>query len=228
MGGERGRGRSATIALLLITAATGTFDAVGFLALDGVFTGNMTGNVLFIAFALLGAPQVPLVNNVLALAGFFAGAAIAGRLLRRRGAPRGLGRRSFGLLGAGLVLLVAACAVLVATGADHDRFALVTTAVGAAMGMQVVAVKPAGNTEITTIVITNTIANLAADSALGGGAHTAWADRAGAVVSMFAGAAVGALALRWIGLEYAMVPGILLYAAGAAVLLRRRRDSGAG
>ena len=39
--------------LLLLTASTGCIDAVSYLALDKVFTGNMTGNVLFIGFSLL-------------------------------------------------------------------------------------------------------------------------------------------------------------------------------
>lgn len=45
--------------LLMLTASTGCIDAVSYLALDKVFTGNMTGNVLFIGFSLVGAGNTP-------------------------------------------------------------------------------------------------------------------------------------------------------------------------
>ncbi len=44
-----------TRALLVLTAATGLIDAVSYLALGHVFTANMTGNVVFLAFAVAGA-----------------------------------------------------------------------------------------------------------------------------------------------------------------------------
>ncbi len=45
--------------LLLLTLATGVVDAVSYLTLDQVFTGNMTGNVLFVGFAATGAGGIP-------------------------------------------------------------------------------------------------------------------------------------------------------------------------
>ena len=58
-----------TLGLLILTASTGTIDAVSYLALDRVFTGNMTGNVLFLGFGLVGVGNVPFVNNAIALLG---------------------------------------------------------------------------------------------------------------------------------------------------------------
>src|SRR3954467_8859464 len=71
-------------ALLLLTLATGVVDAVSYLALDKVFTGNMTGNVLFIGFAIAGTGTTPLLNNVVALVGFLIGALLCARLVRGR------------------------------------------------------------------------------------------------------------------------------------------------
>ena len=48
------RPRLSVVALLLLTTATGAIDAVSYLGLDRVFTGNMTGNVLFLGFAFHG------------------------------------------------------------------------------------------------------------------------------------------------------------------------------
>ena len=42
--------------LLLLTVTTGLVDAVSFLGLGHIFTANMTGNVVFLAFGLAGAP----------------------------------------------------------------------------------------------------------------------------------------------------------------------------
>jgi uncharacterized membrane protein YoaK (UPF0700 family) len=52
--------------LLLLTVATGVVDAVSLLALGRVFIANMTGNVVFIGFALAGAPGFSLIASLLA------------------------------------------------------------------------------------------------------------------------------------------------------------------
>ena len=63
--------------LLVLTVATGVVDAVSILALGRVFIANMTGNVVFIGFALAGAPGFSLAASLLALAGFLLGAPAA-------------------------------------------------------------------------------------------------------------------------------------------------------
>ncbi len=72
------RDRPYVAGLLVLTVATGVVDAVSYLALDQVFTGNMTGNVLFVGFAAAGAGGIPLLNNVVALVAFVLGAALCG------------------------------------------------------------------------------------------------------------------------------------------------------
>ncbi|MGO2043016.1 MAG: YoaK family protein, partial [Cellulosimicrobium funkei] len=74
------RDRPYVAGLLVLTVATGVVDAVSYLALDQVFTGNMTGNVLFVGFAAAGAGGIPLLNNVVALVAFVLGAALCGVL----------------------------------------------------------------------------------------------------------------------------------------------------
>ena len=44
--------------LYAMTAVTGVVDAVSFLNLGHIFTANMTGNVVFLGFALGGAPEI--------------------------------------------------------------------------------------------------------------------------------------------------------------------------
>lgn len=50
-----------------LTFATGITDAVGFLGLDRVFTGNMTGNVVILGMGLAGADELPVLGPALAV-----------------------------------------------------------------------------------------------------------------------------------------------------------------
>jgi uncharacterized membrane protein YoaK (UPF0700 family) len=43
-----------TATLLAMTAVSGIVDAVSFIALGHVFTANMTGNIVFLGFAIGG------------------------------------------------------------------------------------------------------------------------------------------------------------------------------
>src|ERR1700731_3452441 len=72
--------RSLPPTLLLLTATTGLVDAVSFLGLGRVFTANMTGNVVFLAFAIAGAKGLSVSASLLALVCFLTGALAGGRL----------------------------------------------------------------------------------------------------------------------------------------------------
>ena len=54
--------------LLTLTVVTGVVDAVSILRLGRVFVANMTGNVVFSGFALVGAPGFSLSASLAALA----------------------------------------------------------------------------------------------------------------------------------------------------------------
>ena len=81
--------------MMALTFSTGIIDAVGYLGLDRVFTGNMTGNVVILGMALLGADGLPIVGPTVALGGFVLGAIVAGRTLRT--VPSGWASRSTSL-----------------------------------------------------------------------------------------------------------------------------------
>lgn len=185
--------------MLVLTFTTGIVDAVGYLGLDKVFTGNMTGNVVILGMALAGAGGLPILGPALALVGFMAGAALGGRVLRRTGgAWTPLTTRLFG--GVGLVTLALAV-LLFATGDAPGRGlgVTVTTLLGGAMGVQAAAARFVAVKDVTTVVVTSTITGLAADSRLGSGVGSGGHSvrRTTAVVLILAGAAAGALLLRW-------------------------------
>jgi uncharacterized membrane protein YoaK (UPF0700 family) len=181
--------------MLALTFSTGIVDAVGYLGLDRVFTGNMTGNVVILGMALTGADGLPIVGPIIALVLFMTGAAIAGRTLHP--VPVGWTSRStiiFTVVGA--VLLLAAIPVLVIHNPPEPLKLTVTGCLGLAMGLQAGSARHIGVKDVTTVVVTSTIVGLAFDSRIGGGKGQPWFRRAGAIALIGAGAATGALLLR--------------------------------
>lgn len=183
--------------MLALTFSTGVIDAVGYLGLDKVFTGNMTGNVVILGMALVGGSGLPVLGPLLALAGFMAGAALAGRVLKPAGP--GWTTRTTVLFGIVTLVMIATAAVLLAIEDDFGRpvGVTITTVLGAAMGIQAATARFIAVKDVTTVVVTSTITGLAADSVLGSGKGGGSARRASAVVLILAGAFVGAALLKW-------------------------------
>ena len=211
--------RHFTLGLLILTMSTGCIDAASYLALDRVFTGNMTGNILFIGFGLVGAGSTPLLNNAVALAGFVLGSIIAGRVIDRN-APAGLPRSSRALLfgGAAIILGLGIVWAVVPT-LTHVGLVIVTALLAMVMGAQVAAVKPIGNSDVTTIVVTNTLANLARNSRLAGGNSKNWFPRFAAIVAMSVGAAIGAGCVTLVGGAGALLAAAVIFTTGSVVLV---------
>src|SRR3989449_736223 len=162
-------------ALLVLTAATGLIDAVSYLALGHVFTANMTGNVVFLAFAVAGAPGLSIARSLVSLAAFLAGAVAGGRLAARLGS--GPQHRWVATAVAVEAALLLAAALVVAAGTHAALLAvygdIVLTAL--AMGVRNATVRKIALPDLTTTVLTLTLTGLAADSALAGGANPrAW------------------------------------------------------
>lgn len=182
--------------MMALTFSTGIIDAVGYLGLDRVFTGNMTGNVVILGMALLGADGLPIVGPLVALGGFVVGAIVAGRTLRA--VPSGWAPRSTSLFIAVGALVLAIALWLTAMGGSLPFGAqlTVTGGLGFAMGMQAATARHIAVKDVTTVVVTSTLAGLAADSWLGGNTGQQWKRRLGAVVLIGSGAAFGAAALN--------------------------------
>lgn len=209
--------------LLLLTASTGCIDAVSYLALDRVFTGNMTGNVLFIGFSIVGAGTAPLLNNIIAIIGFVVGSMVGGRIVGRS-ARTGLPWSSRGILIGGAVLILAAAIYwLIVQSLSHPALLVVTAVLAFVMGAQVAAVKPVGNSDVTTIVVTNTLANLARDSRLAGGKGANWFPRIAAILAMGIGAAIGAAVDKYVGGSEALLAGALIFFVAMLTLVMADR-----
>src|SRR6478609_3635772 len=112
-GSEEQADRATTVvlpgALLTLTLVTGMVDAVSFLGLGHVFTANMTGNVVFLGFAVAGASGLSVRASAIGLVSFLAGAVAGGRFgLERSGRSR---RRWLTLAGGTEVVLLGAATV---------------------------------------------------------------------------------------------------------------------
>lgn len=182
--------------MLVLTFTTGINDAVGYLGLDKVFTGNMTGNVVILGMALAGGSGLPILGPAMALLGFMAGAAAGGRTLRRADRAWTLGTT---LLFATVAATMVALAVVLFASGDHPEHPVmitVTTIAATAMGIQAAAARAVAVKDVTTVVVTSTITGLAADSFLGSGRGKGTGRRTAAVVSLIAGAALGVVLMR--------------------------------
>ena len=191
--------RSLPLILLALTAGTGIVDAVSFLGLGRVFTANMTGNVVFLAFAAAGAADLSVPRSLAALAGFFAGAVVGGRFATRMGASSRRRWISTALVvETGLLLAATASAIGFQEAGQPTPAALYAVIIltALAMGVRNATVRKLGVADLTTTVLTLTVAGLAADSSLAGGGNYNLFRRVGSVVMMFGGAVVGALLLK--------------------------------
>src|ERR1700737_3493674 len=116
--------------LLLMTIVTGAVDAVSFLRLGHVFVANMTGNVVFLGFALAGSSGFSVSASLVALGAFLAGAAIAPRLFTP--SPR---RMLAQVAATEAALGAAAAAVAIAASGTTARYTM-TVLLAIAMGCQ--------------------------------------------------------------------------------------------
>jgi len=207
------------VLMLSLTFTTGINDAVGYLGLDRVFTGNMTGNVVVLGMALAGGTHLPVLGPALALVGFMAGAAAAGRALRSATEPWGRTTTTLFALVSATMLVLGLVLVVAGDRPAHATQVGVTTAAAIAMGLQAATARHVGVKDVTTVVVTSTITGLAADSALGNGSGTSRRRRAGAIVLILSGALVGAALLRWHLAVPLLLAGVL---AGTATALGHR------
>jgi uncharacterized membrane protein YoaK (UPF0700 family) len=211
--------------LLVLTVATGVVDAVSILALGRVFIANMTGNVVFIGFALAGAPGFSLVASLLALAGFLLGAAACGRAIARWRTARGIlfaAVTSVELTLLALALVIASLSAEPFHPAPRDLIVLVAAT---ALGMQNAVARELAVPDATTTVLTMTLTGFAADLRQRNG--PVLARRLLAVAAMLGGALGGAaLVLRasatgGLALAVALVGSVC---AGAWLVGRRPGD----
>jgi uncharacterized membrane protein YoaK (UPF0700 family) len=179
--------------LLGLTVLTGLVDAFSYLLLGHVFVANMTGNVVFLGFAVAGSQGFSIPASIMALATFSLGALCGGRLIAARGVHRG---RLLALATTGEAVLIGGATLvsLLTTrpGTGAVRYVLIAL-LGAGMGLQNSIARKIAVPDLTTTVLTLTITGVVADSRPAGGQGSRIGRRGLATIAMFLGALVGGL-----------------------------------
>jgi uncharacterized membrane protein YoaK (UPF0700 family) len=182
-----------------MTVVTGLVDAVSFLSLGRVFTANMTGNVVLLAFATARVPGLSITRSLTAVVSFLSGAVIGGRIMAGASSDSRFRFATRAFLFE-VVMLTAASAFAIGYKGEvvepsvQPLALIVLTAL--AMGARNAAVRKLAIPDLTTTVLTLTLTGIAADSSLAHGSNVRLARRTGAVLAMIAGAAVGAVVAR--------------------------------
>jgi uncharacterized membrane protein YoaK (UPF0700 family) len=201
--------------LVAKTAVTGLVDAFSYLVLGHVFVANMTGNVVFLAFAIAGVSGFSAVDSLIAIAAFGIGAIIAGRLALRYPERREI------LLAAtagGQALLIAIAVVLAIVSATPVsagyRYPLIVL-LAAAMGMQNATARKLAVPDLTTTVLTLTITGIASDRD-----PSKIVRRLISVAAMLVGACVGAVLVLHARIVYPLVTALVILAVVAVIAVK--------
>ncbi|MET9530929.1 MULTISPECIES: YoaK family protein [unclassified Streptomyces] len=211
--------------LLALTVVTGLVDAYSYLVLGHVFVANMTGNVVFMAFSLAGAPGFSLTASLLSLAAFAVGALFGGRLGHRSPHHRARFLLTATLVQTALVLTAFVMSRTVENPAGGWAKPVLIVLLALAMGLQNAAARRLAVPDLTTTVLTLTITGMAADGRLGGGPSAKAGPRLLSTAAMFCGALAGAALIMHGQRHTPLLVGSVLITAVAAVLLTQRRSA---
>ncbi len=211
--------------LIALTAVTGVVDAASYLKLGHVFVANMTGNIVFLGFALAGASGLSSLTSLAALASFLLGAFAGGWLIAR--VPGHRGRLLRDASAAQAVLM--AIALIVALSAAEPlrtgaRYALLVP-LALAMGLQNASAQRLSVPELTTTVLTRTLTGIASEAAPVGGPGAKLGRRAVAVGAMLLGALLGATLALHVSVAAAVaLAAAIVFCVALAVHFASRSD----
>ena len=221
--------RTTVACLLLLTFSTGIVDAISVLVLGHVFVANMTGNVIFLGFWFAPHTVVDMTAALVAFVSFVAGALLGGRLSRHLD---GDVRRWLSVALGIEVLMLATLSILSGTGVldYHDNTKLILIAgLALTFGSQAATARQFGIQELSTTVLTTTIVGIGFDSRVAGGTGHREKLRYTVVLTMCAGALVGATLTRWfVAPVIALAAVVVAIAAGVFRFGPRRREETAG
>jgi uncharacterized membrane protein YoaK (UPF0700 family) len=176
----------------------------------------MTGNVVLLGFALIGAPGFSVAASVLAIASFGLGALgggiVGSRLDHRRDWLLSSAATIQVVLFTASVVFAASSGSPVGTGYRYSLIAVLAIS----MGIQNAAARKLAVPDLTTTVLTLTITGIAADSVIVGGTGSKSGRRVISAAAMLAGAVVGATFIVHSRIYYPLVIALVVMALVAA------------
>ncbi len=183
--------------LVALTVAAGAVDAISYLGLGGIFTANMTGNMVLLAIAAGSGAGPQALRAGVSLIAFSAGVFASARIIR---APHDVSlwpRRITTTLTVVAVLQGGVLAGWLATSA-HPSGAVeggLIALSALAMGAQGSAIRTMNVSGVSTTYLTGTLVGLVTQIAVWSEARHEKVRRAGVLVALLAGAAVAAVLL---------------------------------
>jgi uncharacterized membrane protein YoaK (UPF0700 family) len=205
--------------LVCLTVVTGLVDAFSYLTLGHVFVANMTGNVVFLGFALAGVGEISIVASLLAVLAFVLGAAVGGRWAAGRALHRGHLLAASTSVQACLVLIASIITSTAGVQGSAARLTLIGL-LALAMGGQNAVVRRLAVPDLTTTVLTLTVTGLAADTT----SPSVRGRRLISILAMLAGALTGGVLLHWVTLAAPLwLAAVLLVACATSAYLAARR-----
>jgi uncharacterized membrane protein YoaK (UPF0700 family) len=209
----------ARVALVALTAGTGSLDVTAFLRLGGVFASVMTSNLVFIGVAAVKTEAAFGARCAVAILSYFVGVGLGSSIAPPSGRDNRLGTRPLSLLLTGeLALLVGYTIWWMAVDArpvGWTRLVLLG-AIALAMGGQSAAARQLGNPDVGTTYLTGTLTSLVSSLA---GRRRPDAESVAVLVAVIAGAAAGAGLLEAAPIT---VPLLALAGVGTTVALSWR------
>jgi uncharacterized membrane protein YoaK (UPF0700 family) len=188
-----------------MTIVSGCVDAFSYLVLGHVFVANMTGNILFLGFALAGVHGLSVSASLVALGSFVVGATLGGRLVLLTKSHRGwLLASSSGIQGV-FVAVALTFAALAAIPVDVRTRYTIIVILALSMGIQNAVARKLAVPDVTTTELTMTITGIGADSRIAGGSGSMAPRRLVSIVTLLVGAFVGALLVVHTSIFYPLV-----------------------
>jgi uncharacterized membrane protein YoaK (UPF0700 family) len=212
--------------LVSMTLVTGLVDAFSYLVLGHVFVANMTGNVVLLGFALVGAPGFSIAASVAAIAAFGVGALVGGKIGSRFARNRGELFSTAALIQA--VFLVSGVILAALSGnpvTSGFRYSVIVV-LAIAMGIQNASARKLAVPDLTTTVLTMTITGVAADSHAAGGQRSKAGRRLIAIGAMLMGAVIGAALVLHAPIAYPLAIALIVTVVAAATSLMLTNSGG--
>ncbi|MDX3229302.1 YoaK family protein [Streptomyces sp. ME19-01-6] len=221
--GGRGRaepGGGALTAAVALTVATGSMDAVSFLALGGVFTSVMTANLSLLGMSAATRDPALAGHAAVAVGGYVLGSLVSGRIVSGPGKRR-LARHA---LGVEVLALGVLWALWVAAGGHPGggwRQGLLALA-AVAMGGQSALVRAVAPSGVSTTYFTGMLTGLLADLAATGRVRR---SSSALLAALVAGAVGGGLLLTLVPWAAPALPTGLVAAVWLGSLVGRARGA---
>jgi uncharacterized membrane protein YoaK (UPF0700 family) len=223
----RPRQQILTLIAIALTFGSGTADVTSFTRLGDVFTSVMTGNIVLWGLATARGSLTLFSHTAVAIAGYIAGVAV-GTWVAHGAKQAGAGgdENQTGVLEAHVIWVLLAELTLLAgftvgwevsgaRPAGWAQFCLLAT-LAAAMGMQSLAVKEMGLTEVSTTYLTGTLTGLVSSLASPGQDTHHGLRRLGVLIGLVAGASLCGL---FVATAADAVPALLLAALITTLVL---------